>query len=44
MLPALLEVNNKTEYIVNKIVWHRGRPRHYYYLVCWAEYDESEDK
>ena len=29
MLPALLEVENKTEYIVNKIVLHRGRPRHY---------------
>ena len=29
MLPALLEVNNEIEYIINSIVWHWGRPRHY---------------
>ena len=28
MLPAPLEVDNKIEYIVKKIVQHRGRPRH----------------
>ena len=29
MLPALLEVDDKTEYVVDSIVWHQGRPRHY---------------
>ena len=43
MLPVLVAIDNKTEYIVNHIVWHRGRPRHYQYLVRWAGYDESED-
>ena len=43
MLPTPLEVDNKIEYIVNKIVWHRGRPRQCYYLVRWAGYNESKD-
>ena len=43
MLSALLEVNDKTEYIINKIVRHRGRSRHYYYLVHWVQYNESKD-
>ena len=43
MIPAPLEVNDKTEYVIDKIVWHRSRPRHYSYLVCWAGYNESKD-
>ena len=43
MLPAPLEVDEETEYIIHSIVWHHGRPRHYHYLVHWAGYDESED-
>ena len=43
MLPAAVEVNDEIEYILEKLVWHRGRPRHYLYLVLWAGYDESED-
>ena len=29
MLPAPLEVDNKTKYVVNSIVRHCSRPRHY---------------
>ena len=29
MLPAPLAINDKTEYIVDSIVRHCGRPRHY---------------
>ena len=29
MLPAPLAINNKTEYIIDSIVWHHSRPRHY---------------
>ena len=29
MLSAPLEVDNKTAYIVNSILWHQGRHRHY---------------
>ena len=29
MLPAPLAVDEKTECIVDSIVWHHGRPRHY---------------
>ena len=44
ILPAPLAIDDKTEYIVNSIVRHCGRPRHYQYLVHWVGYDESEDK
>ena len=43
MLPAPLEVNDKTENIVDSIVRHRGRPRHCLYLVHWTGYNESKD-
>ena len=43
MLPAPVAIDDKTEYVVNHIVHHQGRPRHYQYLVRWAGYDESED-
>ena len=29
MLPAPLEVNDKTEYIVDSILWHCSRSGHY---------------
>ena len=29
MLLALLEVNDETEYVLDSILWHRGRPTHY---------------
>ena len=43
MLPAPVAIDDETEYIVNRIVRHQGRPRRYQYLVRWAGYDESED-
>ena len=43
MLPAPVAIDDKMEYIVDRIVRHRGRPRHYQYLVRWAGYDESKD-
>ena len=43
MLLALVAIDDKTEYVVDRIVRHRGRPRHYQYLVRWAGYNESED-
>ena len=43
MLLAPVAIDNKTEYVINHIVHHRGRPRHYQYLVRWAGYDKSED-
>ena len=43
MLPAPVAIDDETEYVVDRIVRHRGRPRHYQYLVRWAGYDESED-
>ena len=43
MLPALLEVSNNSEYVVDSIIQHQGRSRHYLYLVHRVGYDESED-
>ena len=43
MLPAPVAINDEMEYIVDTIVHHRGRPRHYQYLVQWAGYDKSKD-
>ena len=43
MLLAPVAINNEMEYVVDHIVCHRGRPRHYQYLVRWAGYDESKD-
>ena len=43
MLPALVAIDDEMEYVIDRIVCHRGRPRHYQYLVRWAGYDESED-
>ena len=43
MLSVPLEVDNKTEHIVNKIEQHGGRPRYYYFLVCRAGYNDSKD-
>ena len=43
MLPITLVVDEKMKYIIDKIVWYRGRPRHYKYLVSCARYDKSKD-
>ena len=43
MLPTPVAIDDETEYVVDRIVRHQGRPRHYQYLVRWAGYDESED-
>ena len=33
MLPAPVAIDDKIEYVVDRIVRHRGRPKHYQYLV-----------
>ena len=43
MLLAPVAIDDKTEYVVDHIVCHQGRPRHYQYLVRWVGYNESKD-
>ena len=33
MLPAPVAIHDETEYVVDHIVCHQGKPRHYQYLV-----------
>lgn len=43
LVPAEVEIDGVREYEVEAILRHRGRPRHYQYLVHWRGYDASED-
>ena len=43
LLPSAIQLDDEAEYEVEAILKHRGRPRHYQYLLRWKGYGPEED-
>ena len=43
LTPSSIEIADEQYWEVSHILKHRGKPRHYQYLVRWKGFDASED-